>query len=320
MAATDLLRVCTFSLKAATFITKDWIFGSVVCKLSIYLESMCAANTIHCLMYISLERYMYICKPPDKKLTARKVLLIIGITWAYTLAAPVLMVFLWAVTEVEFEGQVYSFCGEEPSMKMFGFRLRLIYIALFYYIVPILFTCLNYFRIYRTVRQSTNRVNNKLGSSSRNGKAQLRLVTMFIVSITFFVLMWVPLYIHEIIRTLTEMSDNTYFIIISLIALTNTFQNPIIYGYYNKFFNDEFRKMCCCKSIPLRKGATISTMQSHVSHTDVSKALWIRKLWLKLHLHFCLVLTNNLHIFIFCKSVNSSNNTYGSYSEYTLSL
>ena len=72
-----------------------WVFGSLVCRLSHYINEGCTYATILHITALSIERYLAICYPLRTKVvvTKRRVKLVILALWAFALlsASPMLM-------------------------------------------------------------------------------------------------------------------------------------------------------------------------------------------------------------------------------------
>lgn len=243
LALTDLLFSAGIPFIITTRITREWLFGISICKLVTYVQFVSGICSILTLMVISIERFICVCASPRRKMTNHITAVVILGTWFFAVCFPIPVAIAQTEKYVFVENSLKTYCGVTWFV---GFHTEgyLASMAVLFFLIPLLVISVNYYRIFRVVHTSSKRS----GSQRFEVRVtkQIRLTKMFVAIVCAFVIMWLPFFVLSFLGVYLKQITSTHFTITIILALTNTCQNPIFYGYFNTKFRREFKLMCRC--------------------------------------------------------------------------
>ncbi|KAL3864391.1 hypothetical protein ACJMK2_006078 [Sinanodonta woodiana] len=243
LAVTDILFAAGIPFIISTRIAHHWVFGDVVCKLFTYAQFVSGVCSILTLVTISVERYLCVCVSPRRKLTLRQTIIILSFVWLVSLCFPIPVAFAQTLVHINVDSKDFIFCGVQwPSS--FHSEIYLGFMATLFFIIPLMVISFFYLRILCVVRKT---MLNAGKNNDKSTKKQIRLNKMCVAVVFAFVLMWLPFFVVSFLGVHHKQIKSTHFTITIILALANTCQNPIIYGYFNYRFREQYKKMCCCK-------------------------------------------------------------------------
>jgi len=148
LAVSDLL-IGVFSvapLSIPTLVTSHWPFNDTTCQFQGYVVGMLAGASIHTLVLMAVNRYYRIVKPTKYRryFTKKKTLIIILVSWLYTICAP--LIYVLSGNKIVFLPAKF-FCFfpiKKGAFVAYGLPL---YIG-----IPTCVIVYCYFRIFTTVR------------------------------------------------------------------------------------------------------------------------------------------------------------------------
>ena len=267
LAIADLLFASWIPFIATTRITSDWIFGDEICKLVTFMQFLSGISSILTMMLISIERYTCIMYSPNRKMTVKISLFCIVLVWILSACFPIPVAFAQSKMSTTIKGTSKTFCGIEWP-RGFHIDAYLASMGVLFFLIPLLVITMNYYKIYRLVKRSaTAACQHRSESSSRK---QIRLVKMFAAIVCVFVIMWLPFFVLSFLAVNYNQITSSQFTVTIIIALLNTCQNPIIYGYFNLKFRKEFKDMCkCCTEDACTNGRRLTyTVQTGITMSN----------------------------------------------------
>lgn len=230
--------------------TEDWILGRFMCKTLNYITTVSVISSILTITTIAFERYNAICHPLRSRMihTPRRAFMCSVITWGCSLLFNVPLFFLIDITYYQhpFQDITYEFC-EWTDVKQEK-RMSLLY-ALVLYFGPLLLVCALYARIVQklwiknTIAPAEMQTQRALTANFSIRKK--RRATMMLMLVVFlYALCWLPYHIFILLRDFKssgiEDTERNRFLmaVFQLLGLSNSCNNPIIYG----FMNDKFKR------------------------------------------------------------------------------
>ncbi|XP_063435142.1 somatostatin receptor type 4-like [Mytilus trossulus] len=264
LAVADLLFASWIPFIATTRVTRDWIFGDEICKLVTFMQFLSGISSILTMMLISIERYTCIMYSPNRKMTVKISLFCIVLVWILSACFPIPVAFAQSKMSTTIKGASKTFCGIVWP-RGFHIDAYLASMGVLFFLIPLLVITMNYYKIYRLVKRSaTAACQHRSESSSRK---QIRLVKMFAAIVCVFVIMWLPFFVLSFLAVNYNQITSSQFTVTIIIALLNTCQNPIIYGYFNLKFRKEFKDMCkCCTEDVCTNGRRLTyTVQTGIT-------------------------------------------------------
>ena len=182
-------------------------------------------------------------------------MLIIAGIWCLSAAFPIPVALSQTVRTIHAADDTrYRFCGVLWADD-FHAEVYLGFMVSFFFFIPLIVISGFYLRIWNVVKSSDLRTQSGNGRSKHSIRKQKRLVKMFCSIVVLFVCMWLPFFIVSFLGVHYKQITSTHFTITLILALANTCQNPLIYGYFNHRLREEFRVMCCRRLQGLGGGA-----------------------------------------------------------------
>ncbi|XP_069140288.1 galanin receptor type 1-like [Argopecten irradians] len=268
LAVADLLFALWIPFIMATRITRVWVFGDFICKLVTYVQFVSGISSILTLMMISIERFFSICLLSSKKMTKEIACFVILGIWILSLSFPVPIAWAQLERELVLNDVTLTYCGIIWP-EHFHIDVYLSFMVTFFYIAPLMIILTNYYKIFNFVRRSLRRTG-RLTRSELRTRRKLRLTKMFVAIVVSFLIMWSPFFVVSFLAVYLHSITSTQFTITIIVALANTGQNPIIYGFFNKAFRKEFKNIFHCKR-QLQPAEITDVSKKYVATSETSK-------------------------------------------------
>ncbi|XP_045188211.2 somatostatin receptor type 4-like [Mercenaria mercenaria] len=269
LATTDILFASGIPFIAVTRVTQHWIFGEFVCKFVTYVQFVSGVCSIVTMVMISVERFICVCLMNKYKIQNRDLALIIVAIWCLSAIFPIPVALSQTVRTVHTANEYFMFCGVQ-WLNGFHAEIYLGFMVSVFFVIPLIFISGFYLRIWRVVKSSDARTQGASRRSENSIRKQIRLVKMFSSIVILFVLMWLPFFIVSFLGVHYKQITSTHFTVTLILALANTCQNPLLYGYFNHRLREEFRIMCCSRF----KGLGTSTASAYaVQGTELGSAV-----------------------------------------------
>lgn len=243
LASTDILFAAGIPFIAVTRITQNWILGDVICKLVTYVQFVSGVCSIVTMVMISVERYICVCLINKHKLTFKDTAIVLAAIWLLAILFPIPVALSQTVMTFNLDDETYRFCGVQ-WLDNFHADVYLSFMIGVFFFIPLMVISGFYLQILRTVTNSSARTNGTSTLRSElSAKKQIRLVKMFASIVALFVIMWLPFFILSFLGVHYKQITSTHFTATLILALANTCQNPLLYGYFNHHLREEFRTM-----------------------------------------------------------------------------
>ncbi|EHB06096.1 Motilin receptor, partial [Heterocephalus glaber] len=234
--------------------SRPWVFGSLLCRLSLYLGEGCTSATLVHMTALSVERYLAICRPLRAcvLVTRSRVPVLIAALWAAALlsAGP----FFFLVVTLSPGAPPSPPSGPEaaalfsrecrPSRAQLSALRIMLWVTTAYFFLP--FLCLSI--LYGLAGRELWKTRGLLQGPAALGreKDHRQTVRVLIVVVLAFIACWLPFHIGRIIYINTEdtrmMYFSQYFNIVALqLFYLSASINPILYNLISK----KYRAAAC---------------------------------------------------------------------------
>ncbi|XP_015251262.1 PREDICTED: lysophosphatidic acid receptor 6-like [Cyprinodon variegatus] len=247
LVVSDSLFVLSLPFRIAYFIKREWIFGSVLCKISVALFYTNMYGSILFLTCISMDRFLAIVHPFRSqgirtKKTAK--LACLGV-WVMVLSGSIPTGFLLDTSSPN-ETNV-SYCFENYSKKQWKNELSMvvIFIETVGFILPLMINVFCSMMVLRTLRNPA--------TISRGGSLnKQKVLRMIIVHLLIFCLCFIPYNVNLIFYTLVrtkviagcsaERVVRTIYPIALCMAVTNCCFDPVVYYFTSETIQSSIRR------------------------------------------------------------------------------
>ncbi|KAJ8318278.1 hypothetical protein KUTeg_003369 [Tegillarca granosa] len=300
LAAADLV-MATFCMPFtfADVILGEWIFSEAVCPLVLFLQIFAVAASVLTNMAIGIDRFLVVTFPLRSRVTFSRAKYVIGIIWISSFILASVQFFVGRAVEHP-DGKLR--CNEnwkEQSSR----RIYSILILLFTYIVPLLILSVTYSIVGILLWKRTAPGNQDYARDMHRLRSKIKIVKMLVIVVTVFGLCWLPIHVFTLVIDYNPhllQYDTQYdamffmalFLSVHWLAMSNSFANPIIYGFTNESFRTDLATLfymwfpCCgClknaiprsysssnthESVVLRRQSTMNTRKCRTTTQDVS--------------------------------------------------
>ncbi|XP_075388595.1 motilin receptor [Tenrec ecaudatus] len=248
--------------------SRPWVFGSLLCRLSLYVGEGCTYATLLHMTALSVERYLAICRPLRARVlvTRRRVRALIAALWAVALLSAGPFLFLMGVeqdpglpADLDRNGTLSPpgpsgadsvaaaalFSREcRPSPARLGALRIMLWVTTAYFFLPLLCLSVLYGLIGRQLWRSPAPLRGWAALGREKGHRHT--VRVLVVVVLAFVLCWLPFHIGRIIYVNTEDTRTVYlsqyFNIVALqLFYLSASINPILYNLISK----KYRAAAC---------------------------------------------------------------------------
>ena len=278
LAVSDILvaALCEPNMITQLFLGNKWIFGTILCKLIVFFQSVTIASSVFTLLAISWDRFIAIVFPLRQRLSFFKAKIIVTVIW---LVSVMMMAPLIYAQRVETQGG-YEICIEEWSPMFEPKEAPRDYTVVLFvtmYVVPLKTMAILYFIICLKLwkRKPPGEQSNR--NEIKTQASRKKVVKMLMTVIFIFALCWLPLWLLQFLiffgrdRYPCVAFNATFYFLALFLGHSNSAVNPFLYALFNKNFRQGFKQACICfskepeLSIPVFVGPVLRTRKIYRS-------------------------------------------------------
>ena len=258
LAVSDLLLcLLTMPLTLMEILTKHWPLGNSVisCKIAGGLPAVSIFVSTISITVISLDRYQLIVYPTQDYL--KKMGAIVGLVLVWTvsffLAAPL---FIYRILDHHLLAgppvESVDYCFEQWPI-VHGRALYSFGTIVIQYAAPIVTVSIAHARICRKLRLRHSLLLSMCKDSRKQNteKRRLRKLNILLTAIAFiFAVCWMPLNVFNLVVDLYNPFSNDQaelmiiiYAVCHMLGMSSALANPLLYGYLNENFRQEFREI-----------------------------------------------------------------------------
>ncbi|XP_054724107.1 orexin receptor type 2-like [Uloborus diversus] len=281
-------------------VTKTWFFGSITCKLVLYLQNVSVSVSVLTLTFISVDRWYAICQPLKFKSTAARAKTSILLIWliSMSIALPEAIVLDTRKHPLPVDTLYLTDCTHTWSEG--STRIYQLFLIMVLYVAPLTLMAFTYYQITRVLWNKNipgssesnhipSRICNKLGprqgavranNTSCEGQIRSRRKAskMLMAVVVMFTLCYLPVHLINVLRYTVGIPQTPVTTVASLVShwlcYANSAVNPVIYNIMNGKFRKEFKNTFTCQCLKknrrhISRGTTyLCKYTSTVSHCD----------------------------------------------------
>ncbi|XP_039634498.1 lysophosphatidic acid receptor 6-like [Perca fluviatilis] len=249
LIVSDSLFVLTLPFRIVYFIKREWVFGSVLCKISVALFYTNMYSSILFLTCISVDRFLAIVYPFRSQTirTKRNAKLACCAVWVMVLSGSIPTGFLLDTTSPINAKSTSNFCFENYSNKQWKAELSkvVVFIETVGFIIPLMLNVFCSIMVLRTLRKPQN-----ISHGGNLNKAKiLRMITVHLLIFCFcFIPYNVNLIFYALVRSniikgcKAEYVVRTIYPISLCIAVTNCCFDPVIYYFTSETIKSSMKR------------------------------------------------------------------------------
>lgn len=249
LVVSDSLFVLSLPFRIVYFIKRDWLFGSVMCKISVALFYTNMYGSILFLTCISVDRFLAIVHPFRSQTirTKRNAKLACIMVWVMVLSGSIPTGFLLDTTSPKNANLSANYCFENYSKKQWRAELSkvVVFIETVGFIIPLMLNVFCSVMVLRTLR--------KPQTISRGGNLnKAKVLRMIIVHLVIFCFCFIPYNVNLIFYALVrsnilkgcdaEYVVRTIYPIALCIAVTNCCFDPVVYYFTSETIQSSIKR------------------------------------------------------------------------------
>ncbi|EDO49570.1 predicted protein, partial [Nematostella vectensis] len=247
LAASDILITFTGMPNMITEqYIRHWVFGPIVCKLVVYLQSVSVASSVLTLLAVTIDRFISIVFPLRGRIALSKAKYIVAVTWIISLS--IMAPLIDAQKAKQFPDGMY-YCIEEwqpPFNPLEAPKSFTVLLFVVMYVAPLLTMAVLYCAICRTLWKRTSPGARITRTETHLQRSRKRVLKMLLAVTLLFAVCWLPLWIFQFImffspQTFPCFSKPFYFVSLFL-GHSNSAINPFLYSFFNANFREGFRR------------------------------------------------------------------------------
>ncbi|XP_067463899.1 lysophosphatidic acid receptor 6-like [Thunnus thynnus] len=260
LVVSDSLFVLSLPFRIVYFIKREWLFGSVLCKISVALFYTNMYGSILFLTCISIDRFLAIVHPFRSQAirTKRNAKLACCTVWVMVLSGSIPTGFLLDTTSPKNVNSSTYYCFENYSRKQWKSELSkvVVFIETVGFIIPLLLNVFCSVMVLWTLK--------KPQTLTRGGNLnKAKILRMIIVHLLIFCFCFIPYNVNLIFYALVrsnvlqgcdaEYVVRTIYPIALCIAVTNCCFDPVIYYFTSETIQSSIKR----KSTVWHKGTKL---------------------------------------------------------------
>ncbi|XP_077985205.1 RYamide receptor-like [Glandiceps talaboti] len=301
LAAADIcMAIFCMPFHVPTAILNEWTFGDVMCPITKYVQQVSIMVSTGTLIAVSIDRYQAVMNPLHRRASASHKGLVVSIIWISSLVLCSGQLIRYRAIPYYIDFNVKRICESVLLVK----EERVIYEQIYQLVnfavlfaIPFFTLVAMYGRIGYKVCRHTTPGNQDLNRDEINMRIKRRILVMLVIAVLAFFICWLPIQIFYILVQYypTEVlnPDNKpemmrLFHLMTFLAMSHSFVNPVIYTFMMGRFRKELRNItstCCTPRMGLlvRSSSTLRdvlsriassrTMTSSVTTTQLNKGM-----------------------------------------------
>ncbi|XP_072118428.1 gastrin-releasing peptide receptor [Mobula birostris] len=270
LALGDLLLLLTCApVDASKYITNEWLFGRVGCKLIAFIQLTSVGVSVFTLTALSADRYKAIVRPMDIQTTnaLMKICVKAAFIWVFSM--------LLAVPDAVYSdlhsfnnsdiNKTFKACAPYPHGNDLHPKIHSMASFLIFYIIPLFIISVYYFHIAKNLIRSAYNIPAEGNQHIlRQMESRKRLAKTVLVFVGFFAVSWLPSHIIYLYRSYhyrqvdTSLAHLVGSICARILAFSNSCINPFALYLLSKTFRKQFNNnLFCCRSHLLIRSASM---------------------------------------------------------------
>ena len=260
LALTDLLigLFCIPIVLISDYLLADWPFGSLMCKLTSFAQSVFVVCTVYTLIAMSVDRYIAIIHPLNPKLSRKQCRLVIAFLWIYSIVFSSPIIYDMDLRHTCFHRDpthqteyVQTSCDgvHLPGSLHAAYNIATMTII---YLIPLCVLSVIYIRLGWQLHQSRSPGEAHSERDAKIKKSKQKVIKMCFVVVIMFGVCWLPMQLYSnILRPYVDrIFDQKYlphvYFAFHLMAMSNSCVNPAIYGVMSSKFRAGYVHYLSC--------------------------------------------------------------------------
>ncbi|XP_033487523.1 gastrin-releasing peptide receptor [Epinephelus lanceolatus] len=275
-----LLLVTCAPVDASRYLSEEWLFGRVGCKVIAFIQLTSVGVSVFTLTALSADRYRAIVKPLDIQTssTTTSIVLKAALIWLFSLilAIPEAVFSDLHTFNVTSTNESFITCAPYPPAGRLHPKIHSMASFLIFYVIPLLVISVYYtFIAHSLMRSTTNLPVEGNVYAKRQVESRKRLAKTVLVFVVLFAVCWLPCHVIFLYRSYhysqvdTSLVHFVCSVIARILAFTNSCLNPFALYLLSRTFQKQFNQQLCCCCHMILKRSSQSPSQYNTRVTSV---------------------------------------------------
>ncbi|XP_064633972.1 RYamide receptor-like isoform X2 [Lineus longissimus] len=247
LAVSDLIQgLFCMPFSFTSIMLQRWIFTAPMCPIVLFMQLTSVTASVCTNMAIGMDRFWVVMFPLRSRLTKSRYKIVISVIWLISLALSSVQLYVGrAVPQTHYSAALD--CSENWPNETWT-RGYTIFILVITYIIPLSILTFTYSFVGKKLWQRTAPGNADEARDTQQLRSKRKVIKMLVVVVVLFGICWLPLHLFMILLDFVfdpsyakqqgEILQPLYFAF-HWLAMSNSFVNPIIYGFMNDSFRDD---------------------------------------------------------------------------------
>uniref|UniRef100_A0A3B3I4S4 Gastrin-releasing peptide receptor n=2 Tax=Oryzias latipes TaxID=8090 RepID=A0A3B3I4S4_ORYLA len=253
-----LLLVTCAPVDASRYLSDEWLFGRVGCKVIPFIQLTSVGVSVFTLTALSADRYRAIVKPLDiqTSVTTASIILRAASIWVFSLilAIPEAVYSDLHTFNIPSTNESFVTCAPYPHAGKLHPQIHSMASFLIFYVIPLLVISMYYTVIAQSLIKSASTLPVEGNVHMRRQiESRKRLAKTVLVFVGLFAICWLPSHIIYLYRSYhysqvdTSMVHFVCSVGARILAFTNSCINPFALYLLSETFKRQFnQQLCCC--------------------------------------------------------------------------
>lgn len=252
-----------------------WIFSKPMCPIVLFVQLLSVSGSVFTNMAIGIDRFMAVMFPLRSRLTKKRAKYVICIIWVCSTALSSVQFKVARAEDVQAGLIACQETWENPNDR----KIYTVFLFVITYLIPLLILSITYSIVGILLWKRISPGNRDHVRDLQQLRSKRKVVKMLIIVVAMFGVCWFPLHLFillidfqpEIVQYVSRETLTTLFISFHWLAMSNSFANPIIYGFTNESFRADLVSLfymwfpcCVCLTRMLPRHSSGSTYETVV--------------------------------------------------------
>ncbi|XP_061175438.1 substance-K receptor-like [Saccostrea echinata] len=239
LAVSDLIMAAfCMPFTFADSIMGYWVFTAPLCPIVLFFQIFSVCGSVFTNVAIGIDRFMAVSFPLHSRITYKRGKYVIALVWVCAFSLSVVQLFVGRSTV--YNGRVI--CNEDwPNPK--SRPLYTLFIMILTYMLPLIILLLTYSIVGIMLWKRTAPGNKHYERDRHQLRSKIKVVKMLVIVVVMFGICWLPIHLFSLLGDFTSVLQEVHhqhklglFLGAHWLAMSNSFANPVIYGFTNETF------------------------------------------------------------------------------------
>ncbi|XP_038651789.1 neuropeptide Y receptor type 5-like [Scyliorhinus canicula] len=252
LAVADLtMAIFCIPLTFTEVLLQRWLFGELLCPLVRFAQILSVSVSIYTLMTIGVDRYYAVCHPLKSRMGRSRSKILIAVIWMVSFSIASVQLFVSRAKYMNLDSEYEMICLETGWPNNTYRKVYTLFLLLFTYMLPLFILTITYWNVGLRLWGRRPPGNMDKNREAQQDKSKRKVIKMLFIIVAVFALCWLPFHIFSVtyefnpaVLPSDPMDITALYFFSHYLAMSHSFWNPLIYGFYNDNFRADLQRLC----------------------------------------------------------------------------